>query len=203
MAKNHDPMRLTTGLVINKNKVRLLGHIPSCNRKTCPIADTCNFEISKDPHHSDRCIFLAASMMSMFNEITDPVNGIGDLLTQSELDDIGIFLMPLYQHAFRLQMDITALKKMTYTTNRGEFVYPQFKEFRETQKSIMDFKRTHGIDKKWRQKFGMEPSLDASKAKRAKVIEDNGRGKPGGYAQIVEMHKALEAGRKATEEGKE
>lgn len=173
--------------VINGNKLRFLNHVPFCDKENCPLKKICTLVPQKE-----KCTYIFLYVNELYRDWVHPENGIGDKLTQAEIDIIGMQMMPLYQHLIRFQMEISSLRKSTYTSKAGvESAYPQFKEFRETQKAIAEIIRNNGFINKWREKFNLEPSkgLPGLNDNMVEEIASGGRGgQVGGYEALVKMH---------------
>jgi hypothetical protein len=181
--------------IINGNKLRFLNHVPFCDKENCPLKKICTLIPQKE-----KCTYIFLYVNEIYTDWVHPVNGIGDKLTQAELDIIGMQLMPLYQHLIRFQMEISSLRKSTYTSKAGvESAYPQFKEFRETQKAIAEIIRSNSLILKWREKFNLDPSKGLPGLKDNLVEEiasGNRNGQIGGYEGLVRMHREMEETRK-------
>ena len=184
-------LRLNVGK-INGNKLRFLNHAPACDRDSCPLKKICEFSPKEG-----KCRYIYLIVNEIYKEWMHPRNGIGDLLSQIELDMVGIHLMPLYQHLVRFQMEISGLKRTTYESKNGVIsVYPQYGEYRQTERSISELIKKMGLIDKWKAKFSLEPTkglpgLDSAKQIIAPAMEKNSRGQVGGYARLQAMHKEM------------
>jgi hypothetical protein len=117
----------------------------------------------------------------MYLSWTDIENGVGDQMTQTQLDRLGIHLIPLYHQLIKFQRDIWAATKTTYTDRRGSIhPYPQFREVREILEAINREIKLVKLDEVWMRKFGTDKSIPGAQA--ALALEE---GVPGSYERMA------------------
>jgi len=156
--------------------LRFSVQVRKCEDVDCRVRKVCHYQ------KTGRCMFELDTLWSLFMKWVDLKEGIGDLLDEFQLHQIGDELMPLYQQKLHFQMDIWGLIKPTYTTDKGEVkAYPQFKEFRETLKMITMMEESIGIKKLWKEKFGVKKVLPSGKEFESSILN----GEPGAYEAMA------------------
>ena len=94
--------------------------------------------------------------VQLINRIyTEWINGVGDIMTQAQMDVFGLGIIPLYTHLVRFQKESSSTSNVVYSDNKGiKRVEPIFKEIRETIKLIHSELKSSGLSILWTQKFG-------------------------------------------------
>ena len=151
-------MRPIAGIV-SGNKARFLGLVKPCSKEKCPIKGRCGFAIKHDNGEweflSEICKVIHQYVSTIYLDWVNEKHGIGDILTQIQLDRIGVHLMPLYIQLAWFSMESAALESSTYKTKHGHTVaYPHFAEIRAINREIRSELKDLGIEKMWEQKFG-------------------------------------------------
>lgn len=138
---------------VEGKQLRFLAHVARCGGERCRIYDMCPY--SGETDRSERCALLHRYLKSMYQDWVDPKNGLGDVLTQIQLDRLGSHVMPLYHHLAMFALEIADLPKTTYTNKQGNWMaYPQFGEMRATMQQIRAEVKDLKLDALWEKKFG-------------------------------------------------
>lgn len=147
-----------------------------CEDVDCKVRNVCHYK------KTGRCMFEMETLWSLFMKWVDLKEGIGDLLDEFQLHEIGDHLMPLYQQKLHFEMDIRGLTKPTFVNDKGDIrAYPQYKEFRETLKMIMLMEQNIGLKRLWKEKFGIKKVLPSGKEFEDVLLN----GEPGAYEAMA------------------
>jgi hypothetical protein len=159
---------------VDGKQLRFLAHVERCNKAKCPLADSCAF------NPQGKCTVIYNFLRSLYYSWVDPNTGVGDVLSQMQLDRIGTHLMPLYHQLARFTLEASVLTETTYTNKQGgESAHPHFKEIREVLREIRAELKDLNLEKAWTKKFpdkGM-PSAD--------IDEVMQHGRRGSYKDMV------------------
>jgi len=137
---------------IQGKQLRFLAHVEVCNKETCPVGKSCSF------NPNGRCTVMYNFLRSLYFDWVDPKKGVGDVLTQIQLDRIGTHLMPLYHQLARFTLEASVLPQTTYTGKQGNVcAYPQFKEIREVLREIRAELKELNLEAVWARKFPDKP----------------------------------------------
>ena len=144
---------------VEGKQLRFLAHVARCGGERCRIYDLCPYGGEVD--RSERCALLHRYLKSMYQDWVDPKNGLGDVLTQMQLDRLGSHVMPLYHHLALFALEIADLPETTFTNKQGNWmVYPQFGEMRATMTQIRAEMKDLKLEALWEKKFGGGLGLD-------------------------------------------
>uniref|UniRef100_A0A6M3KNN8 Uncharacterized protein n=1 Tax=viral metagenome TaxID=1070528 RepID=A0A6M3KNN8_9ZZZZ len=121
----------------------------------------------------------------MYQDWVDPKDGLGDILTQFQLDRIGSHVMPLYHHLALFALEIADLPETSYINKQGTHMsYPQFSEMRATMTQIRAEMKDLKLETLWAKKFGDGKMLPLTGgAMDLDTIMQHGR--PGAYEELV------------------
>lgn len=176
-------LRTQVGTIKGK-QLRFLGQVGDCLKDKCPIKHVCKFK------PKGRCTVVYNFLTSLYLSWVDPVDGLGDILTQIQFDRIGIHLIPLYHQLIRFQLETIPLEEMTYENRAGtKSAYPQYREIREIQHQIRLEHKDLRLHELWEKKFGKEKAPPTTKG-----LDDMRDGRFGAYEAMVEQ--AKKAGKK-------
>ena len=142
-----------------------------CTKSECPIYNKCPYNC-KTKTESIKCQFE----VQIINQIyVDYMKGIGDMMTQGQMDVFGLTIMPLYIHLVRFQKWQTNITNMIYSDSKGvKRPHPVFKEIRETIKLLNSELRLSGLSNLWVQKFGKR-TLPVGMTEEDRKFGDTGR----------------------------
>lgn len=186
--KLRDVGKLRTQIgMVKGNKLRFLSHVPDCRGTECPLVEDCKY-VPKG-----KCTVIYNFISSIYHDWLHPVDGLGDVLNQIQVDRIGCHLMPLYFQLIRFSMETYVLKDLTYKNSRGDIrPYPQFKEIREVLRLIGAELKDLGLEKLWDQKFGQKIKPMGKSVKDCIDMRKDGRGDPEAYKAMSEASEAEE-----------
>ena len=106
---------------------------------------------------------------------------VNDMLSDFDLQRIGMHLMPLYQQLIRLKKVAFAVENDLIEHDRKSgrsYIHPVFKEIREVLKEIGKELKDLQLEKKWQMKFG-------DQIKGVGIEELMEKGDPGYYEKIA------------------
>jgi hypothetical protein len=180
--KNKDsyPVKLGEGITIGKikgNELRRVINIAKCTGVNCPRYEFCQEIKPNDP----RCRYEMEFLETVYGDFVDKDRGIADVLNQTQLNMIGIHLIPLYQQFIRYKREIECLDKMTYVNSKGgHYLYPQLEAQARVIKLIHDIEEKMGLSKISNAKHG--------RVKQVHGHEDGGmyHGQKGSYEELEE-----------------
>ncbi|RJR46030.1 MAG: hypothetical protein C4576_11415 [Desulfobacteraceae bacterium] len=176
-------LRVVVGFVKGKALIQALP-ISDCRGPNCPIHERCSHK------KSGKCKYEELYVNSFYQPLVDPLNGIGDRLSQRRLDEIGRKLLPLMQRLVKINIDLMAIdmvnKKpfgMAYEDSKGRIhMYPQYKAHDDTLKSIALIEGGLKLTEIWEKKFGGAKEMPS--AEDAEGIFKTGR--RGAYEELLE-----------------
>jgi hypothetical protein len=169
-------LRTSIGTVLGKH-LRFIAYVRDCAKDNCPLKDICPFK------PKGKCTVEYNFLTALYNSWIDPMDGVGDRLTQAQFDRLGTHLMPLYQQLIRFSMETFKLENVTYVDPKGiTRPYPQFREIREILKAIDNEMSSIGLEKAWKEKFDNKKPLPVGKG--ATDIEGMMDGRPGAYEDM-------------------
>ena len=175
---------------IHGKKLRFLAHVERCTQEDCPLYDGCPYT------PQGRCTVLFQFLKSLYTDWVDPKHGLGDVLTQIQLDRIGTHLMPLYHQLARFSLETSVLSKTTYETKTGDVrSYPQFREIRDVIREIRAELKDLQLEKLWQSKFPNDP-LPAA----IDLDDIMQQGRRGAYEKMVERARLMEDGNENEQE---
>jgi len=150
-------IRTQVGTIKGK-QLRFLGQVQACRGEACPLKDVCRFK------PKGKCTVIYNFLSSLYRDWVDPKDGIGDLLSQIQLDKIGLHLIPLYHILIRLLLETYAINEMTYVNKQGsKAMHPQFQEIPKIINQIRLELKDIGLEALWNKKFGTNKSMPAGK----------------------------------------
>ena len=133
---------------------------------------------------------LYTFLHSLYMDWIDPKDGLGDRLSQMQLDRIGTHLMPLYYQLARFALDIAALDETTYVNKQGSHLpYPQFAELRAVLQQIRAETKDLKLEAMWEQKFSAAKSLPGGTVNLDSIMQS---GRPGAYEDMVKRARLKE-----------
>ncbi len=184
-------IRTMVGSVQGK-QLRFLAHVHHCKKDACKIKSICPFE------PKGRCTAVYTFLAGLYRDWVDPESGVGDRLSQVQLDRIGVHLMPLYQQLIRFQMETIVLDETVYTDRKGVIhAHPQFGEIRATLEAIRKELKELGLEKIWLEKFNDKPRPIPTGRSLDDIMK---HGEEGAY-EALEKEVEEETKRRDTEEG--
>ena len=151
-----------------------------CNEK-CPIYDDCPYV------KEGRCSLERTYMNGIYNTLISPHpnQGIADMLSDIELQRVGIHLIPLYHQLIRLKKEAFAVKQMTVTNKQGSVnIHPVFKEIREVIRCISKEIKEIGINEKWKRKYGGVVNIEGGSGSIEELME---QGDPNFYDHLSKV----------------
>lgn len=161
-------MRVQVGTIKGK-QLRFLGQVQNCRGEDCPLKEVCDF---KPKGH---CTVIYTFLSSLYKDWVDPVNGIGDRLSQIQLDKIGVHLIPLYHILIRLLLETYVIEEMTYENKQGsKAMHPQFQEIPKIINQIRLELKDIGLEALWKEKFGDEKPTPVGKKVKDLLLEGQG-----------------------------
>lgn len=150
---------LNAGYVDGK-RLMYIAQAPRCDRESCPIGEEC----PSSRKHKTKCLVIRDFAMNLFFDLVDPETGLGDVLSQIQINRIGVHLIPLYLQYIRFFIETINLEKTYYEDNQGrKYVWPQFKALREARTAIKAELNDLKIDALWERKFGNLRPVPGSK----------------------------------------
>lgn len=184
-------LRVIVGFVKGK---ALINPVPvsDCKGPYCPIYDKC--------HHrkNGKCRYEQLYIDSFYVPLVDPLNGIGDKLSQRRLNEIGTKLLPLMQRAVKLMIDILAIEGIrhkpfstAYMDSKGRYhMYPQFKAFDDAIKLIDALEDKLKLTEIWEKKFGGDKLMPSAGAGAEEIFKS---GRRGAYEELLQETVQAEA----------
>jgi len=167
---------------VNGKQLRFLAHVSVCAGDDCPMRAMCPYK------PEGKCTVIYSFLKSLYSDWVDPRDGVGDILTQIQLDRIGTHLMPLYHQLAKFALEISALGNTSYENKQGTWMtYPQFAELRAVLKEIRSEMKDLKLDQVWEKKFGNRPSPNVDDFAYLDDIMQTGR--PRAYEEMVERAK--------------
>lgn len=167
---------------IQGKRLRFLAHVEQCKGEDCPLYEHCQYV------PQGRCSIIYQFLRGLYIDWTDPKHGLGDVLSQVQLDRIGTHLMPLYHQLARFSLEASTLNNTTYSTKTGDVrAYPHFKEIRDVLREIRAEMKDLKLDDMWQKKF---PSRSAPAAFDLDDIMQQGR--LGAYEAMEQRARAID-----------
>jgi len=175
-------MRTQIGKIDGK-QLRFLALVPRCTGDNCPANGIC--EKYKELEESGgRCKVLHNFLKSLYTDWVHPKEGLGEELTQLQLDRIGTHLMPLYHQLARFSLEIASLDTTTYVNKQGScMAYPQFGELRSVLVQIRAEMKDLKLDAMWASKFGGVGTLPSRHTNLDAIMQ---HGRTNAYEDMVE-----------------
>lgn len=169
---------------INGKQLRFLGHVNECYGEDCPAYELCSFRPKKDGR---KCAVVDGFIKSIYQGLVDPTEGLGDSLSQMQLDRVGLHLVPLYQQLIRFCLGTYTLKDTTYVEKSGKInVHPLFKEIREVQSCIAKEIKEIGLNEAWEKKFKGNKTMPTSIGFSDQDIDEMlTKGRKGAYEELL------------------
>jgi len=146
----------------------------------CVIFEDCPY-LKKIGH---KCGLEVTYMNTVYGNIVNPdlSKGIADLLSDIELQRVGLHLMPLYQQLIRLKKEAYAVRRLVIADRKGGMkVHLIFGEIRAVIRDIGREMKELGIEDKWRKKFGRDKMVGGSGPSVEELLRN---GDPNYYDEI-------------------
>jgi len=141
-------------------QARYIAHVQECKGEKCPLYDQCTYKKKMGP-----CKVIHNFLSSLYRDWVDPDNGIGDIIVQSQLDRLGLLVIPLYHMYIRMLLETFSVDSTDYEDSKGRIhTRPQFIEMPKLIREIRAELKDIGLDKLWNQKFGRKKPLPAGKS---------------------------------------
>jgi len=130
-----------------------------------------------------RCSLETTYMNTIYRSIIspDPEKGVAELMSDFEVQRVGLHLMPLYQQLVKMKKVAHAVDEMVVSDKKGSVkMHPVFAEIRTVIRDIAKEMKDLKLEEKWKQKFGTLKGVGAG----ASIEELFDKGAPGAYDEI-------------------
>jgi len=135
----------------DRQKVIISAYVRDCS-EDCAIRKLCEEEYVPD---RGKCALELNFLSGIYFNWTDHRSGIGDVMSQDQLNRLGTHILPLHAMQIKLLKEFWALNRVTYEDNKGvKRINPILKEYRETLKSLGYEIKEAGLAKTWEEKYG-------------------------------------------------
>ena len=170
--------------VKNSQKILVLAYVQDCPGSDCPIRMKC----SEEYKHVGKCTIETRFLNTIYHVWIDREEGIGDVITQGQLNRLGTHVMPLYAILIKLQKEFWGIERVVYTDKKGvKHISPVLRELRDTMKAVGYEIDKAGLEKTWEKKWGGGKPLPSGLSTKEQLQVKFGN--VGRYAETSEIKK--------------
>lgn len=126
--KNVGTLNLEKGIIRKGQTLFAWDGIQDCSMEKCVVYNKCNNAL-----HKGKC----AVHVNYIRTLYDIIISTYKYLNEMQYFKIGIHIVPLYSHLFRLKLLEMSITDVVYVNNKGvKFIHPVYKEIRQTLSTI-------------------------------------------------------------------